>query len=127
MKLLHFLMGLFLESSLSTRAVIRSASVAYAASYSESSTNTSDVFFTNATETTAKSDFTVNGVRGRYRTLSNDEWVYVFTKHGKNLANPSASSQTLNNKHYQYIRSRISSKVYGCLLSFYRPKEKNLY
>ena len=56
----------------------KDASVAYAGSYSESGTNGSDVFFTNATVTTAKSDFTVNGVTGKYRTLSTAEWTYLF-------------------------------------------------
>ena len=61
----------------------KSASVAYAASYSESGTSTSDVFFTNATETTAKSDFTVNGVTGKYRALSQTEWDYLFKNHAR--------------------------------------------
>ena len=36
------------------------------------------MFFTNATAETAKSDFTVNGVTGKYRTLSTAEWQYLF-------------------------------------------------
>lgn len=56
----------------------KTASVAYAKTYDESDTSASDVFFTNATETTAKTDFTVNGVTGKYRTLSTIEWQYLF-------------------------------------------------
>ena len=65
----------------------KDASVAYAESYSESGTAATDVFFTNATAETAKSDFTVNGVTGKYRTLSTNEWQYLFNtrtmKNGK--------------------------------------------
>ncbi len=55
-------------------------SVAYAASYSESGTTTSDVFFTNSTETTANPDFHVNGETGTntWRTLSRAEWNYLL-------------------------------------------------
>ena len=60
----------------------KTASVTYAQSYSEFGTSGSDVFFTNAETETAKSDFTVNGVTGKYRTLSNDEWTYLINKDG---------------------------------------------
>ncbi|MCQ2152686.1 MAG: hypothetical protein MJY70_06515, partial [Bacteroidales bacterium] len=56
----------------------KSAEVAYAETYSESGTAGTDIFFTNATAETAKSDFTVNGVTGKYRTLSTAEWEYLF-------------------------------------------------
>jgi len=59
----------------------KTASVAYAESYSESGTTTSDVFFTNQTTTTPKSDFTVNGATGLWRTLSggdSGEWKYLM-------------------------------------------------
>lgn len=54
------------------------ASVACAQAYPESGAGDNDVFFTNAAETTAKSDFTVNGETGKYRTLSTAEWTYLF-------------------------------------------------
>ena len=57
------------------------ASVAYADSYNESDTSASDVLFTNATETTAKTDFEVNGQTNVWRTLSHDEWKYLFEHH----------------------------------------------
>lgn len=41
----------------------------------------SDVLFTNATSESPNPDFTVNGVTGRYRTLSSAEWLYLFEKH----------------------------------------------
>ena len=48
-----------------------------------------DVFFTNATETTAKEGFTVN-VNGKnqqgWRTLSTAEWQYLFNNHSKKWA-----------------------------------------
>ena len=37
---------------------------------------------TNATEPSAKADFTVGGISGRFRTLSMLEWKYIFN--GKN-------------------------------------------
>ena len=64
----------------------KTASVAYAESYSESGTAATDVFFTNATAETAKSYFTVNGVTGKYRTLSIAEWQYLFNNHSKKWA-----------------------------------------
>jgi len=60
----------------------KKAGVAYAGSYSDSGEATSDVLFTNATETTPKADFTVNGVTGKYRALSRDEWQYLFNYGG---------------------------------------------
>ena len=59
----------------------KTASVAYAESYEESGTSASDVLFTNATETTAKTDFEVNGQKNVWRTLSHDEWKYLFENH----------------------------------------------
>ena len=56
----------------------KTESVAYAESYSESGTTVDDVLFTNATTTTAKSDFVVEGVEGKFRTLSRQEWEYLF-------------------------------------------------
>lgn len=55
----------------------KNASVAYANEYSESGTTKTDVFFTNEEQETAKAGFTVNGVAGKYRTLSGDEWIYL--------------------------------------------------
>ena len=53
------------------------ATVAYAVSYSGSAAD-SDMIFTNATQTTAKSDFMVNSQTGIWRALSVDEWTYLF-------------------------------------------------
>lgn len=53
----------------------KTASVAYADSYNESGTSASDVFFTNA------SGFTVGGQTNVWRTLSHDEWKYLFEHH----------------------------------------------
>ena len=54
-------------------------SVATAESYSDETAAEDDVFFTNDTAETAKSDFTVNGVTGMFRTLSADEWTYILS------------------------------------------------
>ncbi|MCQ2159243.1 MAG: hypothetical protein MJY43_05445, partial [Bacteroidales bacterium] len=56
-----------------------SSSVAASESYSDASAAASDVFFTNATAETAKSDFTVNGITGKFRTLSAEEWTYILS------------------------------------------------
>ena len=53
-------------------------SVARAASYHDSGRGEHDVFFTNATEETAGPDFTVGGITGKFRTLSMNEWKYLF-------------------------------------------------
>ena len=39
-----------------------------------------DVFFTNATTETAKPGLTINGITGKYRTLSPAEWAYLFER-----------------------------------------------
>lgn len=44
---------------------------------------------TNATEPSAKADFTVVGISGRFRTLSMLEWKYIFN--GKNDRSRTAS------------------------------------
>lgn len=49
--------------------------------YSGGAAATTDVFFTNATSETAKPDFTVNGVTGKYRNLSMAEWTYLCQHH----------------------------------------------
>lgn len=57
----------------------KTASVAYASSYSGSGASTSDVFFTNATKTTANPNFHVSGeTAGTWRTLSKAEWNYLL-------------------------------------------------
>lgn len=38
-------------------------------------------FFTNSTAETANPDFTVNDIKGKYRTLSKDEWRYLLDNH----------------------------------------------
>ena len=62
----------------------KDARVAYSTSHSKANTQygitptVTDVFFTNETTETAKSNFTVNDVTGKYRTLSAEEWKYLF-------------------------------------------------
>ncbi len=55
-----------------------SASVAYAKEYNDESTSLNEVFFTNATGETAKSDFTVDGLTGQFRTLTVSELIYLL-------------------------------------------------
>lgn len=61
----------------------KSASVACGKFYSDATAAQTDIFFTNATETSAKPDFSVN-VGGKlwtgvWRTLSKNEWEYLIT------------------------------------------------
>lgn len=56
----------------------KTASVTYVEVYNDSGKQSSDVFFTNTDSDTANKDFTVNGVTGKYRTLSWNEWQYLF-------------------------------------------------
>lgn len=63
----------------------KTASGAYAETYNGSTAAADDVIFTNATETTAKTDFIVDGVTGQYRTLSADEWQYLFSYGGTEM------------------------------------------
>ena len=57
----------------------KTASVAYAASYTETGTSNTDVFFTNTTTTTANTSFQVEGeTAGKWRTLSREEWNYLL-------------------------------------------------
>ena len=53
-------------------------SVTYVKDYNDSGKQSGDVFFTNKDSDTANKDFTVNGVTGKYRTLSKEEWLYLF-------------------------------------------------
>lgn len=65
----------------------------------EDSGDAGDVFFTNETETTAKASFTVN-VNGKeqtgWRTLSADEWDYLFTTREVNDGMGEGYSYSLN-------------------------------
>ena len=55
----------------------------YASRYSYSTRTTSDVFFTNATDTTANENFQVSGeTKGTWRTLSIGEWEYLLNTSG---------------------------------------------
>ena len=58
----------------------KTASVAYAASYSDASTAATDVLFTNdpSGATSPNSSFTANGQTGMWRTLTKDEWNYLI-------------------------------------------------
>lgn len=62
----------------------KDASLAYAVSNNETGASASDNFFTNSNQTTAKTDFTVNGQTNVWRTLSHDEWKYLFENHNYN-------------------------------------------
>lgn len=46
--------------------------------YAERLYGTSDMLFTNSTEDTPDANFTVAGIKGKFRTLSGDEWQYLF-------------------------------------------------
>ncbi len=59
----------------------KDASLACAESNDESGASASDNFFTNSDQTTANTDFEVNGQTNVWRTLSHDEWKYLFTNH----------------------------------------------
>lgn len=56
----------------------KSSSDAVAQYFIYSGKTADDVFFTNATETSAETQFTVAGVKGLYRTLSSAEWGYLL-------------------------------------------------
>ncbi len=60
------------------------ASLAYAVSNNETDATDNDNFFTNSDKTTAKTDFTVNRQINVWRTLSHDEWNYLFENHNYN-------------------------------------------
>jgi len=91
----------------------KTASVAYAEAYSESEKSADDVFFTNGTTTTPNSEFTVNGAKGAWRTLSggsSGEWQYL-------LSTRSVNGGTGEGKSYQ--RATINSDatgVYGVII-----------
>ena len=88
----------------------KNASVAIAETYSDAAASDGDLFFTNATTETPKSDFTVKGVTGKYRTLSAEEWQYLFDTRTVN-------GGTEEGKSYQ--RATINSdatSVYGMIL-----------
>ena len=74
----------------------QSESVAYADTYIDAGASTEDVFFTNETAETAKSGFTVNGVTGKYRTLSTAEWQYLFNTRTVNGGTGLDKSYSLN-------------------------------
>ncbi len=74
----------------------RNASVATAESFSDSGALDGDVLFTNATEPGAKTDFTVGGISGKFRTLSMLEWKYILE--GKNSRSKTASVCGINGK-----------------------------
>ena len=76
----YFIASNWDESHVSNFYWSETASAAYAKYYNNEG-ETSDVLFTNATETTANANFTVNGQTGMWRTLSQAEWEYLFTHH----------------------------------------------
>ena len=86
----------------------KNASVAISGKYNESTTRASDVFFTNAKAETASNTFTVdNGAAGMYRTLSKEEWKYLFT--GREDASNKYGYATLQ-------REGTIGTVYGIIL-----------
>lgn len=62
----------------------KDAEVACALQYDGQSASNNDVFFTNADETTPNPNFTANGQKGMWRTLSTDEWKYLI-EHNENI------------------------------------------
>ncbi len=60
----------------------------YAVSFDGTDQSVTDVFFTNATATTANANFCVSGqTPGTWRTLSNEEWNYILnTRSGNRFA-----------------------------------------
>ena len=70
------------ESHVSLFFWSNNASAAYSSNYIDNKVNSgniasSNIFFTNEADTTAQSNFIVNGVQGRYRMLSSTEWAYL--------------------------------------------------
>lgn len=55
-----------------------------------------DVFFTNVVAGIANPDFTVNGVTGKYRTLSFNEWKYLLDNRTVNGGTGNDKSYSLN-------------------------------
>ena len=98
-----------------------SSSVAASESYSDASAAASDVFFTNATAETAKADFTVSGVTGKFRTLSAEEWTYILSTRA-NAANLLVEDVTVCGvKHCLVIAPD------ACLNSYVFDKTKKSY
>ena len=60
----------------------KNANVSLAVNYDDLSASDNDVFFTNASQTTSNPNFTVNGQKGVWRALSNEEAFYLFKHHG---------------------------------------------
>lgn len=56
----------------------KDSAVAVKNPYSDSAKGDNDVLFTNKDANTPNPDFTVAEVKGSYRTLSKDEWEYLF-------------------------------------------------
>ena len=59
----------------------KNANVSLAVNYDDLSASDNDVFFTNASQTTSNPNFTVNGQKGVWRALSNEEAFYLFNHH----------------------------------------------
>ena len=91
--------------------------------HNSTSSDMYSVLFTNATDNTAKADFTVDGQTGKYRTLSGDEWEYL-------LKTRTVIGSTGEDHSYQ--RATINSDatgVYGMILypDNYSEKVKESY
>ena len=73
--------------------------VAYANKYSDASASTTDMLFTNATETTPNASFTVGLQTGVWRALSSDEWKYLLFNR-PNAADKYNAKVTVNGHYY---------------------------
>lgn len=73
----------------------KNASVARARTYNDSGTSSSNILFTNATETTPNSSFTAAGETGKYRVLSKEEWSYLFNSRTVNGGKGEGKSYSL--------------------------------
>jgi len=109
--------GTWVSSHVSHFYWSKEASVAYAESYSDSGAVDDDVLFTNATETTPKADFTVNGVTGKYRALSRTEWEWLLGPYSSpNPGTNCRESSTVNGTDNARYAEVIVNGVKGLLI-----------
>jgi len=90
-----------------------SETVACASSYFDAGT-TNDVIFTNATENTPKTDFTVNGQTGKWRSLSKAEWNYLLKER---TVNGETGVEGTSYQRTTLTLSDGSTTVYGLLIA----------
>ena len=105
----------------------KTPSVAYAGVYSDAAASTSDVLFTEAT------GFTANSQTGTWRTLTLDEWAYLFSHNGYALAKVNeVPGAILFCDGYTGDRENLTSIPAGCVFlpsASYRivDDESNIY